>query len=1386
LAGGAGLMYVGLTGSPHPSVMDFHILGPLEARDQGRVVTLGGAKQRALLAVLLLHRGETLSADRLIDELWGERPPATAAKTVQVYVSRLRKALAGEEGDGSSGPIVTREHGYELELDPERLDAHRFEGLIAEGRRELVAGRPKRAASALQEALSLWRGPPLANLAYEPFAQREIARLEDLHVGALEQLIEARMALGAHGEVVGQLETLIAEHPYRERLRAQLMLALYRSDRQADALQAYQDARRQLVDELGIEPGEPLRGLERAILAHDPALAVSLGQEDGDVAAPSSGPGELPTGVVTFLLTDIEGSSGLWEADSAAMAAALELHDDLIASTVQAHDGQLLKAKGEGDATVTVFPRASDGVAAAVDLQQALGRAIWPGELELRVRIAVHTGEAHERAGDYFGPALNRAARLRGLARGGATVMSQATAEIVHDRLPPDAELVDLGRRELRGLTRPENVFGLRPVATPGAAPTEVLAAERAATELAVGPTRVAFVGRERELAELDAGLEDAFARRGRLFLLAGEPGIGKSWLSDELMTRARARGATVLVGRCWEAGGAPAYWPWIQSLRAYLGEVEPETLRTQLGAGAGEVAQLLPELRSLFPEFLEPPALESEGARFRLFDAVASFLRSAAQTRPLVLVLDDLHAADQPSLLLLQFVAREIGQSRLLVLCAFRNVDPTLRDPLISALAELVREPHTTQIELAGLGEPEVAAYVELSTGMEPSPRLVQTVHDETEGNSLFIAEVVRLLEAEGRLADPDAHLRIPPSVRSVIGQRVGRLSEDCRRLLVPAAVMGREFGLEALARLSELDRDELLGVLDEAMAERVVGEVPRAPGRLRFGHALIRDTLYDDLTPARRIQFHQEVGEALEAVYAADLDSHLAELAHHFFAAAPAGVAGKAIDYGRRGGDRAASQLAYEEAVRLYEMALTLVDDDLVRCELLLASGEAHARAGDTPASKHVFREAAELADRRGLAEHLARAAIGYGGRVMWEVSRDDDYLVPLLERALAAIGGDDSPLRVRLLARLAGGPLRDASFPPERKRLLSREALDMARRIDDPETLAHGIHGYILGHHSPDHAQKQLELATELIDAATQAGDPERVVEGYEERLDSLLELGELDAAKRDLEALSRVANELRQPSQAWIASVYRAMIALLEGRFDEAEILIPEARDLGERALSWSAAVSYGLQLYVLRRQQGRLGEVEQLVRSSVEQYSTYPIWRCAMVQTTAELGQIAEARSAFENLATDGFASLPFDEEWLVSMGMLAETARTLGDAERAAILYEPLLPYGNHVAICYPDVMTGAVSLYLGILAETMERRDDAVGHFEDAIDMNGRIGARPWLAHARHDLAATLLARGRPEDTARAQQLLSQALTGYRELDMQTYAARASALTLG
>jgi tetratricopeptide (TPR) repeat protein len=553
---------------------------------------------------------------------------------------------------------------------------------------------------------------------------------------------------------------------------------------------------------------------------------------------------------------------------------------------------------------------------------------------------------------------------------------------------------------------------------------------------------------------------------------------------------------------------------------------------------------------------------------------------------------------------------------------------------------------------------------------------------------------------------------------------------------------------------------------VLDEAMSERVITDVPGAPGRLRFGHALIRDTLYDELSSGRKLRLHRAAAEALEKVYSADLEPHLAELAHHYFTAVPDGEPGKALEYARRAGDRAASQLAYEEAVRLYEMALTLVGEDAARCELLLALGDAQARAGDMPAAQRAFRTAADLAEQLGLREQLARGALGYGGRLVWEVSRGDVHHVPLLERALAAIGDEDSALRVKLLARLAGGPLRDATFPPERRLRLSNEALDMARRIGDPGTLAYALAGYNAANHRPDFTPEQGTLATELIGLATEAGEPELLVEGLEHRATAQLELGDMQGAKADIAAMARMADEIRQPSQDWIVLVYRALLALLEGDFAEAEARIADEPGLGGRAQSWNAAVTYGLQLYVLRREQGRLDEIEELVRYSVETYPTYPIWRCVLAQTAAQLGHPTEADRAVEALV-----DMPLDEEWLVGIGLLAEAASTLGDADRSALVYDRLRPYGDRVAVSYPEISTGSVSRNLGLLAATMERWDAAERHFEEALEMNSRIGARPWLAHAQEDYARMLLARDDPGDRERSRELMQAAELAYGEL---------------
>ena len=1008
--------------------------------------------------------------------------------------------------------------------------------------------------------------------------------------------------------------------------------------------------------------------------------------------------------------------------------------------------------------------RHGSAVADRVDARLALGRA---EELITELEALVREQPLWERPRRQLMLALYQAGRQADALELYRSTRTQLAEEL---GLDPSPELQALERAILNQAPELE-----RPTRPRTLGPSEV-AAE--AAEAARG----AFVGREAELDELLAGLDDVVAGRGRLFLLAGEPGIGKSRLADELIRHARRRGVEVLVGRCWEAGGAPAYWPWVQSLRSHIREAGHELLRAELSAGAAELAQILPELREIFSGLPEPVGVESEGARFRLFDAAGQFLRNASENRPILLVLDDLHAADAPSLLLLQFLARELGSTRILLLGAYRDVDPVPGQPLAAMLVEVAHEPVTCSLSLAGLSERDIADYVELTATAIASPGLFAALHEATEGNPLFVGETVRLLALDGlRLEPTEVRVAIPQSVRNVIARRLARLTEECNRVLRFASVLGREFALAGLARLSGVEEDELLEVLDEAMAAGVVSDVPGGPGRLRFAHLLIRDTLYEGLTTARRVRLHRLAVEALEALYGEDPGGHLAELAHH-------AIAGSDLDrgllYAQRAGDRALALLAYEEAARLYELGLAALEradgaEPVKRCELLLALGHAQVRAGDAVAAKQAFLQAAAVARRLEWPEALARAALGYGGRFVWARAGDDERLVPLLREALAVADDQDAALRARLLGRLAAA-LGDEP-DNEQRATLSREAVEIARGAGDLPTLAYALVARLSALWSPATVNERLAIATELVDLAERIGDKERAVEGHGLRFNALLELGQVDAANAELAARGRLTNEMRQPAQLWVQLVLESTRSLFVGNFEAAEETIGQAFEL-RRARGDAARGAFELQRFVLRREQGRLAEVESALESCASEYRTRPVLRCALANLFVELGRADEARPRLAALAGDDFGSLPLDGDWLVSAAFLAEACAFVDDRASAASLYRLLLPYAERNVSGEGEVSTGAVSRYLGILASALGRFDDAVCHFEHALALNARMGARPWLAHTRHDYARMLLARGEAADRERAQDLLDQALVTYRALGMGSHEARASA----
>jgi predicted ATPase/DNA-binding SARP family transcriptional activator/class 3 adenylate cyclase len=504
--------------------MEFRILGSFEVLGTDRALDLRGAKRRGLLAFLVVHAGQPLSTDRLVDELWGEAGSAGAARTVQTYVSQLRKLLHDEPAR-----LETRPGGYVLDVEPAYVDAQRFErGVNAVGTEPDL----ERQLAMLDEALNLWRGPPLGEFAGAGWVDREATRLEALYLRAQQRRCDILLELDRAREAVGELDLLVDSYPLDETLWGQFMVALYRSGRQADALSAYQQARSHLVDELGIEPSAKLVDLEHRILEHDPTLATPAGVPGaGEVQGRPPG-GWYPR---TFMLTDIVDSVSLWERHPEAMSQAMGRHEAVIEETVNAAGGELVRRKGEGDSTFSVFAHPADAVAAAMVLQAAVGAEEWPTASPLRVRVGVHTGDAEPRDGDWYGPAVNRAARLRALADGAQTLVSGVTAGLVADRMPNGVRLLYRGRRVLRGIERPEEVWELvapedarlNAAATGGAGGLLSLAEPPGAAGTVLPAPLTSFVGRTVERAALaDLVLSH------RLVTAVGPGGIGKTRLA--------------------------------------------------------------------------------------------------------------------------------------------------------------------------------------------------------------------------------------------------------------------------------------------------------------------------------------------------------------------------------------------------------------------------------------------------------------------------------------------------------------------------------------------------------------------------------------------------------------------------------------------------------------------------------------------------------------------------------------------------------------------------------------------------------------------------------------------------------------------------------------
>ena len=902
------------------------------------------------------------------------------------------------------------------------------------------------------------------------------------------------------------------------------------------------------------------------------------------------------------------------------------------------------------------------------------------------------------------------------------------------------------------------------------------------------------FVGRSDELLALDEALTRAGAGQGRLFLVGGEPGIGKSRLAQECAIRAAGLGFRVLWGRCLEDPGAPPYWPWLQLLRGWLEAADDEHLEEAVGDDGILLLDLLPELGRRLPGLKqEPPLADATHARFRLFEAVVRLWQRTARRQPLLLVLDNLHAADVASLRLLNFLVPEIVASPMLLFGTWRTSELSRQHPVASTLSELAGHAHVRRLVLGGLERDDADRLLaELSGLPEPPAALAAAVFAHSDGNPLFIRELaLTLLQQDllrpGRNALAEGvQMPIPEGIRDVLRQRVARLSERCAEVLATAAVIGRRFELELLAGLETgQGMPNVLEALDEALGARLIEELAQ-PGRYQFSHALIRETLYDELPTTRRLRLHREIGEQLAALHADLSETGLSRLAWHFAQAAPLGTATRAVECATRAGGRAEALLAYEESVRFYGMALDLQERygdgrDADYCHLLLAMGTAQYRAGEYVQAMATFRNAATNARRRGAAEDLARAALGYE-EASWRPGLPGTTARQLLQDALAAVGSGNPRLEARLLSALTRALIFTGEV--ERSREVQQRAVGLARGLDDPALLAGTLCAGLSARWQPERLEERLETAQEAAVLAERAGDWEMMFSSLSWQLFDLLESADMAGLHTALEHHTQLAERLRQPFFLYIGATFRAALALLEGRFDVSEARAREALVVGQRQ-GLDAAGVFSVQMFSIERERGRLGAIAPLLERFLARAGANRAWRPGMALLYAELGRLDEARGELDRLAADDFAAVPRDGLWVTCLAYLAEVCAALDDAAHADALYEHLLPYAGHNVVAGTTVACyGAADRYLGLLAATRGDTNAAAAHLDAAMALDRSTGARPCLARGQLDRAGLYLAHGPAGDRDTARSLLVEARTTAAELGMATVLERIERLS--
>lgn len=954
--------------------------------------------------------------------------------------------------------------------------------------------------------------------------------------------------------------------------------------------------------------------------------------------------------------------------------------------------------------------------------------------------------------------------------------------------LPGDVEAVILKLLAKSPTARPASAADL------GEAIDELIGvrAGRSTSESTVGARRERFIGRSSELSRAREAVDSAAAGRPTFLTVAGDPGIGKTRLAEEVISYAELRGFTRAIGRCLEDEGAPAFWPWQQALRSLVEQCDGDEIRDALGVNGPVMARILPEVGAVIAGVEPAPVPADPGqARFQLFDAIAAFLRRLSSIRPLLVLLEDIHWADEPSLKLLQFIASASDRERQLVIGTYRDVELGRHHPLSGAMAELAKSDRAVRISLSGLDHEEIVEMVRSLGGGEVSEDLVSEIESRTEGNPFFIAEVIRLV---GESGDGSWEFAVPQGVREVLGHRLNQLDEETNKTLAMAAVIGREFQLSLLESAAGNMADDVLDAIVEAEEAGLVAELAEQEGLYAFSHALVRETLYQELSTARRAMLHRKVAGAIEEMYKGRLELHLAELAHHLLKSSAPEAAARAVDFLIQAGVYSLSVFAYEDAVKNSKTALEAIELAGIEggeeeCRVLTLLGDALWRQREGDEAKKYLNRALEIARRRGRWDDFARALLLVPGRTAG-FGFVLDAIDELVVEAIGNLGKDEVVLRSRLLSLRVStmaqveGDVRSVCAEragyAEEALLLADQTGDAVARVEARAVCA--IHLA-----SPDRTAERKVWADGIIAISTEAGDWDGVIQGLMIRIATHYELAEIAEARSGIDSMASIVNSDKPLARRWMLNIIRGLDAQLTGRLKEAEECAAANMRLGKASDPHEGLKTIAIVALtnVLLAAQGRQQEIAILYAAGARGYKSSLLLRgpvAPLIDIYAQVGEFEKAREWLDALRRQNYF-IESDHQWLSNMTYLASAVAKLGDKDAAKTVYERLSSYADRFAVIGSGVAClGSTQRPLGQLAATLGDADLARSHFESGISANRSAGARPYEAHCHRELAEVLMnTASNAKDEVAAH--VDEAVRLYGECGMDFWMSEARAL---